>query len=401
MIGKANWIDQELDGVYFNDERLNERLKILLSTLEKQPNLSLQAALGGKTEWTAAYRFFDNKKVTFENIMAPHVTRTIERASKKKVVLLVQGTTEIDLTRPEKRVTGTGELGDSRNGFLLQLMHAFTLKGVPLGTVWGQKTVQTKRGPHRSAQEKRRQLQQTGIDEKESMNWLTGLRKAKEVAAQMPNTLTVCVADSEADIFELFAEPRGEKTPLHYLIRACGNRSMAIGPDGRREGNESQVLFDAVINQPVQYRTKVWVRGCNAETSSVKRSPQQSREDRKASVEVRCARLTLRSPLSPDRETLSVEVNVVLVTEPNPLPTEPGIEWILVTTLPIDGQRDLKRIVEYYRARPNIDVLFNVLKSGFRIERRRLEHIDRMMSCLAVYLIIAWRTLMMCPLSDE
>jgi hypothetical protein len=43
-------------------------------------------------------------------------------------------------------------------------------------------------------------------------------------------------------------------------------------------------------------------------------------------------------------------------------------------------------------------VFFRVLKSGCRVEARRFEHIDRLLSCLAVYLIVAWRTLYVCRL---
>lgn len=401
MIATNGWAKDEMKGLDLNDRRLNARLELLLNVLDKRPNLSLPAALGGRAELEAAYRFFDNKKVTFDKILAPHVSKTIWRASKKKVVLLVQDTTEIDLTRPELRVAGTGELDGSRNGFLSHVMHVFTPKGVPQGTVWAQNIVRTEGVSHDSAEEKRRQLQQTPIEEKESMRWLDGLRRARDVAAQMPNTLTICVGDSEADIYELFAEPRGETIPVHFLIRACRNRALSVGPDGSREGNETQKLFEAVRSQPVQYHTKVRVRGRKAKISSEKRSRRQSREDRKARVVVRCARVTLRPPTRPGRKLWPVEVNVVMVTEPNPPPGEPAIEWILVTTLPIDRQRDLKKIIDYYRARWNIEVLFKVLKSGCRIEERRLEHIDRMLACLAVYLIIAWRTLMACRLSDE
>ena len=53
---------------------------------------------------------------------------------------------------------------------------------------------------------------------------------------------------------------------------------------------------------------------------------------------------------------------------------------------------------EFYQARWGVEVFFRVLKSGCRVEERRFEHIDRFLSCLAVYLIVAWRTLYVCRL---
>jgi hypothetical protein len=83
-------------------------MAILLSALGSRPNLSIPAACGGKAEMAAAYRFFDNDKVTFDKVLEPHVARTMERMRGQKTVLLVQDSTEIDLTRPEQEVVMWG-----------------------------------------------------------------------------------------------------------------------------------------------------------------------------------------------------------------------------------------------------------------------------------------------------
>ena len=44
------------------------------------------------------------------------------------------------------------------------------------------------------------------------------------------------------------------------------------------------------------------------------------------------------------------------------------------------------------------EILFRTLKSGCRVEERLFEHIDRLLPCVAVYLIVAWRTLYVCRL---
>jgi hypothetical protein len=46
-----------------------------------------------------------------------------------------------------------------------------------------------------------------------------------------------------------------------------------------------------------------------------------------------------------------------------------------------------------------IERYFKVLKSGCKIESRRFEHIDRYLPALALYMIIAWRTLYVCRVS--
>src|SRR5438309_8641771 len=106
----APWAEEEVAQAELGDKRLDDRLVSLLSALGSRPNLSIPAACGGRAEMQAAYRFFDNDKVTFAKVLEPHIQRTRERVAQQAVVLLVQDTTEIDLTRPEQDVEGVGDL---------------------------------------------------------------------------------------------------------------------------------------------------------------------------------------------------------------------------------------------------------------------------------------------------
>jgi hypothetical protein len=388
----AAWAIEEMDGVDLGDERLDSRAVSLLSTLGNRPNLSIPAACKGRAEIKAAYGFFNNEKVTFEAVLKPHLDSTRRRMAEQRVVLLVQDTSEIDLTRPEQDVVGTGELDGSRRGFLLHELHAFTPEGTPLGTAWAETVNRTEGVSHAPSSEKQRERKQTPIEEKESLRWLTGLQKAREVAQQLPEVCCVCVADSEADIYELFSEPRGEQ-PVHWLIRACQDRAL----DGKNGGH----IREEVLATPVLYQVELTLRGRKAKTAAEDRARRQNRVTRQAKVEVRAKTLTLRPPPRPDRKLPPVTVNVVLVREPNPPPGEPPVEWILVTTLPINTLKQVRTIVEYYCVRWCVEVFFRTLKSGCRIERRRFEHIDRVLPCLGVYLIVAWRTLFVCHLGRE
>ena len=382
----APWAEDEVAGADLGDARLEDRFAVLLSDIGSRPNLSIPAACLGRAEIKAAYRFFDNDKVTFEKILEPHLARTRERIAGHEVVLLVQDTTEIDLTRPGPDVEGAGDLDGVRRGVLLHEMHAFTPDGIPLGTAWAEVINRAEGTSHGTAAEKGRDRKRTPIEDKESLRWVAGLRQARRVAEGSPGVRCVCVADSEADVYEVFAEPRGEP-PVHWLVRACQDRALEGGP--RR-------LRDQVLATPALYEVELLVRGRQAKTAAERRARRQCRESRRARVEVRAACVTLRPPYRPDRELPPVTVNVVLVREPDPPPGEAAVEWILVTTLPIDTPEQIRTIVGYYCVRWSIEILFRTLKSGCRIERRRFEHIDRLLPCLGLYLIVAWRTLFVC-----
>jgi IS4 transposase len=118
-----------------------------------------------------------------------------------------------------------------------------------------------------------------------------------------------------------------------------------------------------VLSTPVLYELELLTRGRQARTEVEKRARPQTRKTRQARVQVRAAKLTLRPPWRADRELPPMTVNVVLVRESNPPPGEVAVEWILVTTLPIDTPEQVRQIVEYYWVRWNIEILFRMLKS--------------------------------------
>jgi len=74
------------------------------------------------------------------------------------------------------------------------------------------------------------------------------------------------------------------------------------------------------------------------------------------------------------------------------------VDWWLVTTLPIDTPEQVRAVIQSYAVRWLIEVYFRTLKSGCRVEERRFERADRWVVCVAVYLIVTWRTLYVCRL---
>ena len=129
----APWIMDEVKTAKLGDKRLNARFGEVLSQLAARPTASIPAACGGRAEMVAAYRFCENENTSFDSVLQSHIDATRQRMAAQPVALLVQDTSEIDVTRPEQQVAGAGPLdGDSRRGALLHLMHAFTPDGTPL-----------------------------------------------------------------------------------------------------------------------------------------------------------------------------------------------------------------------------------------------------------------------------
>lgn len=387
----ADWVAEEMKDADLNDQRLNRRLNRILSDLAQRPTASIPAACRGKTETVAAYRFFDNDRVDPQAILGPHYARTRERIAAQPLAILVPDTTELDLTRPEQPVEGAGPLDDgSRRGALAHPIEAFTEDGTPLGAVWAR--LWTRAEPDPAAPP--RDYPRTPIEEKESHRWLEGLRVARAVAAEAPGTRCLVVADSESDIYEVLAEDRGVINPVDWVIRACYDRGTTAGD----EGEAAERLRASAAAEAVLFTHTVRVRAHRPKVGCERRKRRQARVEREAEMEVRAARVELRPPWRHDRRLPATTVNVVRVLEVAPPTGEEPIEWLLVTTLPIDTAEDVKNIIRYYTVRWMIEVFFRVLKSGCRVEARRFEHVDRELNFVAVSLIVAWRVLMACRL---
>lgn len=337
----------EVRGVELGDERLNKRLAKVVEELGAKPNLSIPGATHSRAEMEAAYRLFDNSKVTPDKILAPHFEATRKRIAQCDLVLLVQDTTELDVTRPAQQVAGAGPMdSESRRGAFVHPLMAFNLDKIPLGTVW-EKTWTRDKLETTSKTERGKKRRATPIEDKESIRWIEGVRAARDVAAACPDTTCVCVADSEADIYELFSEPRAAAGgKLHLLIRTCQNRSTVDQSNWLTQARAAELLYTCTID--VSSRTPKIGTG--------KSKREQARDARVATVEVRATQVTLAPPYRPDRKLPSVTLNLVLVEETNPPDGCEPIQWLLVTTLPIDEPEQVKLIVEAYCCRWQIEV---------------------------------------------
>jgi len=390
----APWVIEEMKTANLNDRRLNQRLAEVLSQLATRPTASIPAACGGRAELVAAYRFCANEKASFEAVLQPHRDATRQRMAAQPVVILPQDTTELDLTRPEQEVAGAGPLdGGVRRGAMLHLLYAFTPDGTPLGAVHAATWVREEEPV--CAGLSRAERAAIPIEEKESLRWVVALQKGREEARACPATRFICVADSEADIYEVLAEATREPQGMDWIVRACQNRAL-LCRSGENSGEKH--VRECVLQQPVLFEKTVHVRGRKAKVACETRGRRQPRESRDAHVVVRAVRVTLRPPSRPDRKLPPVTVNVVLVSEVNPPSGDEPVEWLLLTSLPIDTVEEVVQVLQYYTVRWMIEVLFRVLKSGCRVEERRFESLDRLLTCLAIYLIVAWRTLYVCRL---
>jgi len=423
----ADWIDKELDTAKFGtvkaakakackakprmtkarktravNVKLKNRFQKVLESMSSKPSLKFPAGCKGRAEVKAAYRFLDNEHVTAFSILAPHRDATIERIRAQTVVLIAQDTTELDITRPHEMMAGAGPLNDSsRVGFHDHVSLAMTPEHLVLGVVdakiWARDPVEFEK----DADQKRAERRAKSIEEKESIRWVEGYSAACQVAQEAPGTHIVSLADSEGDIYEYLLEGQAVEGAhkASFIIRACQNRALVV-PDETPAAESHRLLREQVASTPILAQRSLEIRGRDPKSKD-DRKRKQPREPRTAVVTIQAARVELRAPSRPGGKLENVEVNVLLVTEPNPPPGAEPIEWVLLTDLPIGTVEDVLRVINYYTCRWQIEIYFRVLKSGCKVEESQLEDAARFEPYLALNMIVAWRIMHVMMLGRE
>jgi len=101
------WIDQELAGCEFQDERLAKRFAKLFRQLSGGIGESIPWACQDWTSTKAAYRFFANGRVGESAILGGHFHATAKRmASGTWPILMLHDTTEFSFRRKDVAAVG-------------------------------------------------------------------------------------------------------------------------------------------------------------------------------------------------------------------------------------------------------------------------------------------------------
>lgn len=388
------WVAEEFASVDLHDRRLNRRLKLCISDFsgigESTPDRCRTLA-----SLKATYRLMDNKKVRKEDIFAAHNLSAIERCKMHSKIYLTQDTTEIELTKPKQQVAHAGPLGtDHRRGFFYHPLCAYSEQGLAIGAVdqvlWTRDS-NDKRNP----EEKRKNIRQLSFEEKESSRWLEMLQSGEQIARSCPTVQFIALADSEADIAELFCEAHQFPDNYNLIIRGCKTRSTTSAVDSRDlEPIAASKLEEALKKASERSHRKVWVspRTVPVFPDDKKRARKQGREGREAMLTTRAITTIIPGPRRPGGGVLpDITIHVVQAIEENaPLGEEP-IHWFLFTTLPIQTEDEINAVLDGYCQRWSIETFFKTLKSGCRVEEMRYETLDRYVVAFSILSIVAWR----------
>ena len=120
LLDPKSWAERTFGNVQLHDMRRTRRAVQAATNLAENPLGSLPAQMHTWKETKALYRLLDEPDVTFAALMPPHLQQSREQANGSPVVLVVQDTTDLDLSHRHK-ISGVGPIGNERGrGFFVQ-----------------------------------------------------------------------------------------------------------------------------------------------------------------------------------------------------------------------------------------------------------------------------------------
>jgi hypothetical protein len=365
------WVEQELVGCAFPDQRLKARLGKLLGDLGRRIGGTVPAACQDWAATKAAYRFFDNPRVDEGIVLAGHLAATTARfAATPGTVLVLHDTTEFSFRRDDPGAIGHVCRVKARRtthtvcGLLMHSSLVLTTGGVPLGLAavkfWTRKKFKGTR-----ALRNRVNLSRIPIEKKESVRWVENLTQA---TAQLGDPRRcVHVGDREADIYELFCAAREAGT--HFLVRTCVDRLAGRG---------GTTIAKKMPREPSRGEHEVEVRDDHGQVST-------------ARLDLRFCRMTVHPPVGKQGRYPALSLTVIHAHERGAPAGRDPIRWNLLTDLPVDGLPSAIEKLDWYSLRWKAETYHKVLKSGCQAEQARLRTADRLTNLLAVLCVVGWR----------
>jgi len=377
------WQDAEAAAASIPDKRLQCRLRRLLDQLSAAPGKPVPAACGDWAATKAAYRFFDNPRVTEHGVLSGHLAATASRfKGSDGPVLILQDTTEFIYNRetPAKiGFTKTINAGKYKAGqpskrtlcgILMHSSLAVTTCGTPLGLAAVKFWTRSKfKGT--AAIKRRVNPTRMPIETKESYRWLENLQQS--IALLGSPERCVHVGDRESDIYELFCLAQDIGT--RFLVRVQTNR-LAEHP--------VEVEPSLVAHRVFTQLASVSWSGCHQIMIS-------GDGNEKVTLQIKFCSVKTLPPIGKQTRYAPQTLSYIHALEIDPPEDRDPIDWKLVTNLPVNDLADAIEKLNWYAMRWKIEVFHKIMKSGCRAEDAKLQTAERLVKLLALISVVSWR----------
>lgn len=360
------WVEKQFGSCQLGNTLRTKRLQKVAANMLAQPEQSLPKQ---NTQWAdlkAAYRLFDNDRVTFDAVAEQHWRQT--RQTKPGRYLLISDTTDVDHFS-HRATTGLSQLGKG-DGRGMQL-HNCLVYNCDDEQIEGVAGALVHYRPNAPKGETRMQRLNRA---RESELWGNLVEK---VGPAPQGCQWIHVFDRGGDNFEAMCHIR--LTGCEWVIRAAKLQRNVVDESG-----ETVPLATALSKARVLGSYELYLRsrpGVKART---------------ARIEVSVVRVTFPRPRhhSPWVKQCGIDeltMNVVVVQEVDAPAGVTPIRWVLMTSLPVETFEDAWQVIEDYENRWLVEEYHKVLKTGCSVELHALRTADRLEPLIGLISVLGTR----------
>lgn len=360
----VTWSEATFGKAALGDKRLRERLVAVGAAMAQHPQQSIPQQMGSWAKTKGCYRLLDHEQVSHAAIQSEHWSQTRQRAEERGVVLVIQDSTYLDYTG--KQVADLGLIGDGQGAGLV--VHSALAVEATSAEVLGllHQNVYARQA---TLANKTTSYQRAKNPHRESLRWEQAVAAIGDAPLQ---TRWIYVADCEGDCFTFLAACRHFQAD--YLVRVYVNRRVEM-PDETPDH-----LVDALRQVAAQTEYTITVH------------PPAPARPREAKVRLGYVPMQVQAPFH--TPTLpSLPVTALRVWEPTPPPMTEPVEWLLVTSYPVQTLADALQVVNWYTQRWIIEDYHQCLKTGCRIEQRQFKQAERLQRLMGILGVVAVRLL--------
>lgn len=380
ILDPQKWAEENFGDCDFGDKRLTDRLVAYAELASVRPDDSTPHQTQSWKNCRAVYRFMDNEKVSYEEIVRPHCERTRARAD-SGVWLSICDTTELSFSL-KRRISGLKSVGDGKGqGFFL---HSSLLVSDDTGEIAGlaaQELYYRIDAPKGEGSDQRKKRK------RESEVWG---RVVEQIGRPQPDARIVHVCDRAADDFEFFCHAK--LMQAGWVVRVQHkHRSIHQADDLQSDAPssfEKIPLLDHLSTLP----------SVGTYELAVKANKKQAA--RTAHVEVSCTNIWMPRPKAvskwvKENGPQAILMGVVQVRETKPPRGQEPLHWILYTDEPMQTFEDCWRAIGRYEKRPIVEDYHKAAKTGAQIENRLYRKNKRLERVVGVLAVTAARILQM------
>jgi len=350
----TKWVKKQFFNANFNDKRLNRRVQSIAINMIKKPSASINEQSKDWSEAKASYRFFDNKQVSYQKILASHINTVKEEVKYLNTVLIIQDTCYFGFGH-HPSVKDLGHIGnEDTSGLIVHNSIAVNPEGVAPELI----------GVIDLCTHNRKNKTKEGW--KETDLWREA---SSRINIDTNKTKVIEVMDREGSAFGIMKNCLDQK---HEFVIRSKEGKVVRSPFKRK-------LFETAKKTSVAGYLKIDVQ------------KKKGQVKRKAKLEIKFMPIEIPGPNCRKNEYLNcflvqaVEINTPKNQEP--------LSWYLLTSVKINKFETAIKIINWYKNRWIIEEHHKAIKTGCNVQAKQLKSAFRIENYLAIAIVIGVRLL--------